>query len=600
MDSLSIIIIVIIILLVIYLVFRFYQNKKILESFSTQNSLSTYFQPTVDSDDYMSYTNTFNSMNKPIVQSNIVSNPGWNGTWKNEANYIWAQFIQQNDKLIIALSNYSFNDLYRSNSIYNGGNAVNPAVVAEESASIFLGIGLLNSNRTIFNLSIVIENNYVNSTLGLGPNTEPSFSGIINGNVITLYANSGNGQIMLNLVEKYSDSNNPSIYPFINLYTQMIAPFILSNPDAPDTEYNLDEGSLCPANTTPFLSNDQGLVSTQYQGQPVNSCQNPDGTINCYLNLPNDSPLSPSCPVNNDGGQISRFINYVGSAYLQSLDPSNNLSICNILNYFNASSSPNFNAAVICYVSNIGNVQSLNYQFFGSLPEESTLTVQYDVLNTILNSSVSEDDNVNLLPYYRSIIQNFNANSDISEDINNAISMTNCIENNNVANSPNTMVSNCVATCQNYVNNYVPSTGNNTLLPTIWNINYDRSNTLTNDCPFILSTSQNYNTPIKYVEYNNNGTTNLSLYPDGTKQHLFMENANIINNNSNILIISTNLRANNGLYLLPSSSYGGFSQNSNIVTLSSSPEPNGKWLVIGFPLNNINNFINVLKANINF
>ena len=26
--------------------------------------------------------------------------------------------------------------------------------------------------------------------------------------------------------------------------------------------------------------------------------------------------------------------------------------------------------------------------------------------------------------------------------------------------------------------------------------------------------------------------------------------------------------------------YGGFSQNSNIVSLSSSPEPNGKWLII--------------------
>jgi hypothetical protein len=79
-----------------------------------------------------------------------------------------------------------------------------------------------------------------------------------------------------------------------------------------------------------------------------------------------------------------------------------------------------------------------------------------------------------------------------------------------------------------------------------------------------------------------------------------MENANVINKINNIIVVTTNLRANNGLYLLPSSSYGGFSNNSNIVTLSASPNPNGKWFVIGFSLYDMDNLLNMLNTNIIF
>jgi hypothetical protein len=278
----------------------------------------------------------------------------------------------------------------------------------------------------------------------------------------------------------------------------------------------------------------------------------------------------------------------------------------------------NFNSAILCYVTNLGNVQTLNYQFFGSLPEQSTLTVQYDVMNNILNNTniinnyiqteteTEEEDSsssyvsLNNLPKYRNSITNYGSVLSDMTVINNAISMTNCIENNKVAGSPTTLTNSCITSCQNYVNSYVKSSSNPKLMPAVWQINYNVSNNLTNDCPFTLSTSQNYNTPVKYVEYNNNGTTNLSLYSDGNKQKLFMENANVINKTNNVIVITTNLRANNGLYLLPSSSYGGFSNNSNIVTLSSSPNPNGKWFVIGFPLNNMNNLLTTLNTNVIF
>lgn len=622
MESLLIIAIVIIIFLVIYLVLRYYQNIKILESFAsqsvpiTQGSLSTYFQQTVDSDDFMTYQNTFNDMYKPSMNSNVVKNPGWNGTWSNQSENIWAQFIEQNDKLVIVLSNYSFNNLY--STVYNSSTISQGTY--EEEGGLFIGIGILNSNRTIFNLQNVIENAYVNTTLGLGASSNTStisFSGTIIGNAITLYS-SNNVPIQLNLISSFTDSNTPSSYPYLNPYIEMITPFVSSYSSVANTEYTIATSSICPTGTVPYLDNNSGVSVTSYGGVTFNSCANTDSctytgnninscnTINCYINPPKDSILT-SCP-QQTFPQINKYINYGGSNSMQAMS-GNDLSICGILNNFGSGKNMyNYNAVILCYVSNIGNVQTLNYQFFGSLPEESTLTVQYDIMNSILNgtntsgsSGLTEEYNNAILPYYRNVIQNYSASSANANmnDIQNGLSLTNCMENNESAGSPNTLIANCISMCQSYVQNYVQSSGNNLLLPTIWQINTNNPNNLTSDCPFTLSTSDEYNTPKKYIECNNNGTINLSLYPDGTKQNLIMENANVINQNSSIVIISTNIRANNGLYLLPSSSYGGFSLNSNIVTLTSEPNPNGKWLVIGFPFNNMNNFIDTVKTNIN-
>ena len=311
---------------------------------------------------------------------------------------------------------------------------------------------------------------------------------------------------------------------------------------------------------------------------------------------------------------VNSYVNYGAVANLQNVLGSN-LTICSILNNFAKNSVNHFNSAILCYVTNLGNVQTLNYQFFGTMPEQSTLTVQYDIMNNILNNlytnvQTSEETNdipLRNLPLYRNSITNYNSQSSNMTVINNGISMTNCIENNTVAGSPSTLTNSCINSCQNYINSYVQSPSNPKLMPSVWQINYNSnmfnnylSGTLTNDCPFILSTSEQYNTPIKYVEYNNNGTTSLSLYQGGNKQKLFMENANIIKQTNNVVLITTNLRANNGLYLLPSSSYGGFSNNSNIVTLSASPNPNGKWFVIGFSLYDIDNLLNMLNTNTNF
>jgi len=592
MNSLSVIIIIIIILLVIYLVLRFYQNKKILESFSTQGSLSTYFQQTVDSDDYMI---------QPKINSNIIYNSKWNGVWSNEDNFLYALFIEQNDKLIIVLSDFSFNDIY-SNAQYNS---------LTDKGKLFVGIGLLNSNKTIFKLQTVINNGYVNSMLGLGNSSiqQPSFSGNINnsGTTITLYSSQGSGTIVLSLLLNYASLTNP----FLNKYIESITPFMTSYPIAiPDSEYIFEENSTCPSDAVPCKYTGGGIATVLYNDTDNNACCNPTSSaLNCYMPSIANSALRPKCPPTSNP-TVYNFINYAATANLQSVDDSHsNLNICSILNNFN-NPPYNYNSAILCYVTNLGNVQTLNYQFFGSLQEQSTLTIQYDFMNSVLNSPITNitTGTTHNLPYYRNIIKNYNSASSNMTDINKAISMTNCMENNNTAGSTNSLITNCVTSCQNYVNSYVQSNSNGQLTPAVWQINYDSSsisgmnniNNLTNDCPFTLSTSSLYNTPVKYVEYNNNGTTSLSLYAGGNQQKLFMENANIIKvPDNNSIIITTNLRANNGLYLLPSSSYGGFSNNSNIVTLASSPNPNGKWFIIGFTLSNINNLSNILNNTFN-
>jgi hypothetical protein len=52
---------------------------------------------------------------------------------------------------------------------------------------------------------------------------------------------------------------------------------------------------------------------------------------------------------------------------------------------------------------------------------------------------------------------------------------------------------------------------------------------------------------------------------------------------------------NSGLYLTPLTDYSGFN-NSTIVGLANEPSPSGKWLIIGFTLNNINSLSNVISG----
>lgn len=242
------------------------------------------------------------------------------------------------------------------------------------------------------------------------------------------------------------------------------------------------------------------------------------------------------------------------------------------------------NSFIICYINNIGNVYTLNYQFFGSLPEESKLTVQSDIMNNLLNS---KNHKIGLLPFYRTIIKD---NSHLENTIK-ALSFTNCLENNNLPSSSNDRISSSVSCAKKYVSNYIISASNNNLKPALWEINSDIKNNIINSCSIRLNTSSKYNTPKKYVKYNIDGSINLSFFSGGNNEELIMENYTIVQDvnysNTSYIAITTNLKTNDQLYLIPSTE-SGFSNNSNLVGLTKSPLENGKWLLIGFNINSIN------------
>jgi hypothetical protein len=580
MNSLLVIIIVLIILLSIYLYLRYKQNNSIFESFdNTQSALSTYFQNTVDADTYVG-NNSFNNNDK-MLSNSLTTNPTisanlWNGIWENKSLYIYAQFIQNNDKLIISFSNESFaiSSASYASSITSSASA-NGCI-----NNLFTGIGQLNNSRNIFNLTSVKCNTYINSGLNLIPY---QLSGSINGDIITLYSNGIAMTTTLNRVKSFTNTNP-------NTYLQTISPNINQNPVLPDSEIIYEE-SLCSDNTEPCLDNNNGLATTTYKNVPVNACgkktsetDNTCSTTSCVFYTPNNTNqgLTTCTPQQN---KIYDYMNFIPIS-LQTNYTGNNLDICNYLKYFSINTN---NSCIICYVSNIGNVQTLNYQFFGSKPSESALTTQYDMMNQSLNKP-------QFLPSFRSAI---NGNNSPDFIINQTLSFTNCIENNTAPGNTQTQKQTCINTCKQYIKSYVPSVSNNSLVPSVWQITPSTTKNTLNSCSFILSTSSNYNTPVKHAEFNSDGTINLSLFSGGTKQELVLESANIIKendtgNNSSV-VITANIKTNDNLYLVPSIDNNGFSNNSNLVKLSKTPESNGKWLILGFTLNNLNNLVNQIN-----
>jgi hypothetical protein len=95
-------------------------------------------------------------------------------------------------------------------------------------------------------------------------------------------------------------------------------------------------------------------------------------------------------------------------------------------------------------------------------------------------------------------------------------------------------------------------------------------------------------------------TNNLSLFGGDYTQNIILENSKILNNNNNnnTIIMSTNLKINSGLYLVPNIEKGGFSNDSNLISFREKPFNDGKWLIFGFNLTSINDLDNYLKSRI--
>ena len=99
----------------------------------------------------------------------------------------------------------------------------------------------------------------------------------------------------------------------------------------------------------------------------------------------------------------------------------------------------------------------------------------------------------------------------------------------------------------------------------------------------------------------------MSLYEGGTNQVITLENATILTEsngstsddsgiNTDHILVSGNLKTSNPKkFLIPSKVKSGFYNDSSIINLKNVPNDNGKWIMLGFHLMNIENLKQTLE-----
>jgi hypothetical protein len=589
MNSLLIVILIFIIASFLYLIYRHLQFTYLIEKFDT--SLSTYFQNTVDKDSMMNTTNVFD--NQIAVSNN--KNVGWDGIWKDNSNQnIYAQFIQNNDRLIITISNSAFDNITVSGVDGDGC-----------PDNLFSGIAVLNNNKKIFILKQPICNRYYNSALNNNIVFTNNIVGYLNTSesspIITLYVNGITQNIVLIREKEFTTTDETLFknYKYGSEYIDLKDPYISTSATIPKSEFTYTD-NFCPYKEgsstekySPCIDNATGMGKTSYDGPSYNACGTKVGGSGENKDYCNDMPNNGGkCVI---GGAVNpcaitvKTFNYINFSPFNILTKTNgdDLKVCNYLSYFNNS---NCNACILCYVTNLGNVQTLNYQFMGTPNSSSSLTIQTDIMNKKINES--------LLSNYRANIKN----NIVNDTVYNALSLTNFLENNIDPGKYVDIITSSFPTLNSYIAQYNPDNTNRINVPAVWQININQDKNITNSCTFTLSTSNLYNTQVKYVSANKDGTTSLSLFNGGIDKKFILENANVLLSNTNasnqttFVAITGNIRSSNKLYMLPTVDNSGLFDNSNLIKLSSKPQPNGKWLLIGFSLNNLNNLQNQLDS----
>jgi hypothetical protein len=271
-----------------------------------------------------------------------------------------------------------------------------------------------------------------------------------------------------------------------------------------------------------------------------------------------------------------------------------NLKICDYLEDF---VSGKLNSCIICYITDLNDVKTLDYQFFGINNKESNVILQNDYMQSYLNE--------NLFKKYKKLINSTNSNYinffdffSQNNELLKVFSFTNFIENNKDQKTVISQLKNNFNNIKNMINNN-NNVINPKLLPCVWQINYNKNlnvtkdSNLSNTCGFTLSTSGKYNNQVKYIEIDENNKVSLSLFPGGINKKLMCENVKIISKSNNLsknnfIAFTSNIKANNNLYLMPSDYKEGIKNNSTSVTMKEKSDLNGKWLIIGFNIGSIN------------
>lgn len=664
--------IVIITVLLGYLIYVNYFENKTVESFMQRNSLSSYYQSLDDSD----FTNDRSRMKTELRSTEntvvrYVSN--WDGTWKlldDSNNIYYITFLQVNRDLLFVINKSQFSitstetnqkDPYIQNS--NDNKQCLP--------DMFIGKGELNQNEEKFFLKEVYCSNNGDATgdFNIFGDDDPINDDTIN-NLFGYFvdekiklvqlADNGNSIVGETICEKdenfkYGESAKYLLQTSYNIPIPNFRNSIRLNPDACyNTKFNnypkgelencyiQNAGLPTPVDKTQYKSEDEKLYSYNSYGTgcaPKNKIDKSNGFNGCPLNFKETCFI----PIKSSDGlsQLQNVQNYpkcetmydmylknqsslTYPLYMKEPNSKNLLDLCNHLEGFQ---NGKYNSAIVMYVDNLSNVETLNFDFFGIKEGENFLTTKLDMMFPFMNN--------NILNGYRN-----NMGDEKS------LRLTNCIENDRSINNFNTILSTCKTEYENVKQNYDKmkskidklkndnqdsmlkkmyniignmkedisvKESNKLLQPTVWTMNFEKSDinndeipTYTNDCSFILGTSNMYNKEgrfEKFAEFDSGkGKTKLNLHKGGNKQKLILENAylmdslemrsgnNSINNDNNIsndyILLSGNLRTfNPKKYLVPGLG-NKFNNFGKEIYLQNNVNPSGKWVILGFNLTN--------------
>lgn len=638
MDTLIIIVLVLVgILSLIYLIRNNSLENNLIEKFTERNSLSTYFQPTVNSSaiiDKKYSNNSYNNTRRDIeeVDYSILKNNIWNGFWsENTDDPLYCIFLIVNDKIFFSISQ----------STFETDTPFQPSGNDNCISNVFVGIGSLNTSKNKFILRDILCNNLDGSNYVF--NVDQT-SGYLNGEECTIYTSEGTSSLTLNKTGEFNYSKQ-SAYLFLSSYINPIPNFkneykantdvcknssFGSNTDGLKACYINEYGLPIPGNvgvrnygtgcSTEISEEDN--IETNY-----NSCSK-DTSKTCFI--PGESTQTVgSYPVCETEFKIKRYYqSNLGYGLTKLGTNGNNLKLCSYLdNFYNS-----LNSAIIMYVEDLTTVQTLGYNYFGQT--NNTLTSNIDIMKIWMENNI-------LKKLREDIMDNSSSNSELEK----ALRMTNCIENNNADNTYDQLLD----ICKNNVDdglqqidelkkkrnqqiksnisdrrsdkksnrglsNTRSNTRSNTIdeedddqlnMPVVWKLNMPNNTSggynNQNSCTFSLSTSEWYikeSRWVKYAEFDPiNNKTEVSLYNGGPNQQLFLENAFEIGSYvddtgdtgtdiiGNYTILTGNLRTSNPKkYLIPSSTYSGFGQKSSTINLENRPKNNGKWVILGFSL----------------
>jgi len=328
-------------------------------------------------------------------------------------------------------------------------------------------------------------------------------------------------------------------------------------------------------------------------------------TQTCFIAVPGRETVGNYTKCNTNFDITRTFNSNLNNGLYNTFDDTKGL--CSYLSKFSKDkfNSAIFNSAIIMYVSDLTNVQTLNYEYFGQGKNKSNLTMQTDITTDFMGK---------ILNKLRSYITK---SSPVDSELNSALSLTNCFESNDSSGTYSSILNSCRESTKTRFNtstlNDIIQSDTDTikyLKPLIWKLNIDNENT--SSCTFSLSSSNLYkkeNQWVKYVEFNpSENKTNMSLYQGGTNQSIILENASIIIENAtktasnngiddSYVLVSGNLRTSNPKkYLIPSNVKSEFFNNSSSVNLQNNVNNTGKWVILGFKLTDEIDLVNTLNA----